>query len=219
MTHTTQEQIRDGLILFFDQQLKTLSDINKGTMLKTRPVPQPPSEPTSALSETERKHVAGLMRVNHAGEVCAQALYQGQAITARDPTLQRAFKTAAQEEYDHLAWCQSRLTALKSHTSYFNGIWYLGALGMGLGAGALGDYWSLGFLAETEKQVISHLKKHLAQVPVGDLQTQAILKQMIIEEAEHQKNAVLQGAYPLPNGVKRLMQWLSSMMVTIAYYY
>jgi ubiquinone biosynthesis monooxygenase Coq7 len=169
------------------------------------------------LNDTEKKHAAGLMRINHCGEVCAQALYQGQALTARDEGIRHSLQHAAMEEKDHLAWCAIRLWELDSHPSYLNLLWYLSSLGLGIGAGLLGDAWSLGFLAETEKQVCAHLEGHLKKLPQQDQKSQAIVAQMKVEEAEHQHLANSQGAKPLPNGVIQGMRLMAKLMTTLSY--
>ena len=154
----------DRLIGQADNALRTVARGHQGTQ---RPFP---AEETTVpeLSEPERRHVAGLMRVNHTGEVCAQALYQGQALTARLPRIRRQMEISAQEEEDHLAWCEKRLDELHSHTSVLNPVWYLMSFGIGAGAGFIGDRWSLGFVEETEIQVCAHLESHMARLPEQD---------------------------------------------------
>lgn len=171
-----------------------------------------------ALSEDEKRHSASLMRVNHAGEVCAQALYSGQAMTARSRAVATKLSESAQEEADHLAWCQQRLNELSSHPSYFSGLWYAGAFGLGLLAGAAGDRWSLGFLAETEKQVAKHLEGHLQRISPLDKKSIAIIHQMQTEELSHQHAAQELGAKELPMLIKRVMHWSSKIMTTVAHY-
>jgi ubiquinone biosynthesis monooxygenase Coq7 len=173
----------------------------------------------SVLSETEKKHVAGLMRVNHAGEVCAQALYQGQELTARCAGIKQKMQQASEEELDHLAWCNQRLDELNSHASYFNFIWYCAALNLGIVAGLIGDRWSLGFLAETEQQVVQHLEAHLAALPQQDDKTRVIIEQMRQDEAQHRDMAQAAGAAVLPKMIKQLMQMSSSIMIKVAYYF
>lgn len=172
----------------------------------------------SALSEQERRHVSGLMRVNHAGEVSAQALYQGQAFTARLDTVRASMERAALEENDHLAWTEQRLRELHSHKSLLNPIWYSGSFAIGALAGVLGDKWSLGFVAETEFQVIRHLDQHLQQLPAHDTRSQAILRQMKEDEAHHATLALKGGGAALPWPVKKLMAAMSKVMTTSAYY-
>lgn len=172
----------------------------------------------SDLSEQQQKNAAGLMRVNHTGEVCAQALYQGQAITARSIFVKEKMQTAADEELDHLAWCNQRLYELNSHTSYLNLLWYCGALSLGIMAGMIGDRWSLGFLAETEEQVVKHLDSHLGTLPQEDLKSRTIVTKMREDEAEHRDMARDAGAANLPQFIKQLMAMSSKVMTRIAYF-
>lgn len=179
-----------------------------------------PAQNTSEnnLSEQEKKHSAGLMRVNHAGEVCAQALYQGQAITARSCFVKEKMQAAADEELDHLAWCNQRLSELNSHTSYLNFIWYCGALSLGVIAGMVGDRWSLGFLAETEEQVVRHLESHLGTLPQEDERSRVIVEQMRDDESQHRDMAFEAGAANLPRFIKYLMAMSSKIMTRTAYF-
>lgn len=170
------------------------------------------------LSEQEKKHAAGLMRVNHAGEVCAQALYQGQALTARSYFIKEKMQEAADEELDHLAWCNQRLYELNSHTSYLNLFWYCGALSIGLVAGMIGDRWSLGFLAETEEQVVQHLESHLGALPQQDEKSRTIVEQMHEDESKHRDMAFEAGAADLPGFIKIMMAMSSKVMTKVAYY-
>ena len=170
------------------------------------------------LSETERKQSAGLMRVNHSGEVSAQALYQGQALTARLEAVRASMERAAQEENDHLAWTENRLDELGSHKSILNPLWYAGSFAIGACAGAIGDKWSLGFVAETEHQVIRHLDDHLNKLPASDVRSRAILEQMKEDEAHHATLALEGGGAELPWPVKKIMQAMSKVMTTTAYY-
>lgn len=169
------------------------------------------------LSPDERRHAAGLMRVNHVGEVCAQALYQGQALTARSTIIQKKLQQAAQEEADHLQWCRERLEELHARPSYLNPFWYSGALLMGLIAGLLGDQISLGFLGETEQQVERHLNKHLHSLPLNDQKSRAIVEQMRLEEVEHASAAEQLGGVPLPLLIQLSMQGLAKFMTLVAY--
>lgn len=169
------------------------------------------------LSAEERQHAAGLMRVNHTGEVCAQALYQGQALTARLPDVRAEMERAAKEEEDHLVWCEERVTELGSHTSYLNPLWYAMSFGIGAAAGLAGDKWSLGFVAETEKQVCDHLQSHIAKVPLQDEKTRAIIGQMHHDESEHMQMALQAGAAELPAPVKTLMTAVARLMTAAAY--
>ncbi|MBV8802333.1 MAG: 2-polyprenyl-3-methyl-6-methoxy-1,4-benzoquinone monooxygenase [Gammaproteobacteria bacterium] len=171
------------------------------------------------LTQEKRRHSASLMRINHAGEVCAQALYHGQAIASRNPKIKKTMQQAAIEEGDHLMWCHMRLVELGSHTSYLNPIWYIGAFTLGLSAGLIGDQWSLGFLAETEKQVVEHLERHLQALPEEDLRSKNILQQMQLDEAEHRDAAFDAGAKALPFFLKKWMAITSKVMVKIAYWF
>ncbi|MCW9013087.1 MAG: 2-polyprenyl-3-methyl-6-methoxy-1,4-benzoquinone monooxygenase [Gammaproteobacteria bacterium] len=179
-----------------------------------------PAQYTAAneLSETERKLAAGLMRINHSGEVSAQALYQGQALTARLESVRDSMERAAMEENDHLAWTEQRLNELGSHKSYLNPLWYSGSLAIGAFAGAIGDKWSLGFVAETEHQVIRHLDSHLNKLPAQDLRSKEILQQMKEDEAHHATVAIEGGGAELPWPVKKLMTAMSKLMTTTSYY-
>ncbi|MDH5764543.1 MAG: 2-polyprenyl-3-methyl-6-methoxy-1,4-benzoquinone monooxygenase [Gammaproteobacteria bacterium] len=172
----------------------------------------------STLNDIERSHSAGLMRVNHSGEVSAQALYQGQALTARLDEVRASMERAALEENDHLAWTEKRLHDLGSHKSVLNPIWYAGSFAIGAFAGAIGDKWSLGFVAETEHQVIKHLDQHLEQLPVNDARSRVILKQMKDDEAHHATVALEGGGAELPWPVKKIMQAMSRVMTSTAYY-
>ena len=178
-----------------------------------------PADPVSEneMTETEKKLSIGLMRVNHAGEVAAQALYQGQALTARNTETREQMQRSAQEEFDHLDWCEKRLNDLGGHTSYLNPLWYAGSLSIGAMAGAIGDKWSLGFVVETEKQVGKHLEEHLAKLPENDDKSRAVLEQMDIDEAEHAVKAQNAGAANLPPPVKMLMKLTSKIMTRTAY--
>jgi 3-demethoxyubiquinol 3-hydroxylase len=175
-----------------------------------------PASPPAPLSPAESREAAALMRVNHAGEVCAQALYQGQALLARDEATRRALLTAAREEGDHLAWCAERLAALGSHPSRLNAVWYLGSVAIGAGAALLGDAASLGFLAETERQVESHLSDHLARLPPGDTESRAVLERMRADEVRHGEMARARGARELPAPAIGAMRLASSFMKRIA---
>jgi len=174
--------------------------------------------PETPLSDTERKLSSSLMRVNHSGEVSAQALYQGQALTARLDQVRESMHRAALEENDHLAWTEQRLTELSSQKSILNPIWYCGSFAIGAVAGLLGDKWSLGFVAETEHQVIRHLEEHLEKLPENDHRSEAVLKQMKADEAHHATVALEGGGVELPWAVKKLMAAMSKVMTTSAYY-
>ena len=190
-----------------------------GVSRMSRPLPVPPAsvEPTE-LTEDERAHAAGLMRVNHVGEVCAQALYQAQKLATRSPALKQAFEHAAREEEDHLAWTYKRLEALDSRPSLLNPIWYAGALAIGFAAGRLGDRVSLGFMAETERQVELHLDGHLTTLPEGDHESRAIVEQMRVDEAAHGKAATDAGGIELPFPARALMRAASKIMTRTAYH-
>lgn len=175
------------------------------------------AHPRIGLDDRQRRHVAGLMRINHAGEVCAQALYYGQAAVARDPAVAAHLLQAAREEGDHLAWCEARLSELGSRPSLLNPCWYAGAFAIGAGAGLIGDRLSLGFVVETERQVESHLGEHLARLPAGDERTRAVLEQMQVDEVAHGADAQARGALQLPWPIPRLMQAAADVLRAIAY--
>lgn len=170
-----------------------------------------------ALDDAQRRHAAGLMRINHTGEVCAQALYLGQAAVARDASTREHLHHAAQEENDHLAWCADRLEELDSRPSLFNPLWYAGSYAIGLAAGLRGDGWNLGFVVETERQVEAHLEEHLETLPPGDERSRAILRTMKEDEARHADNALEAGARTLPQPIPRLMALTSKLMKAVAY--
>jgi len=169
------------------------------------------------MDESTRKHVAGLMRINHTGEICAQALYAGQAATARNEEVKQEMHSAALDEIDHLAWCGDRLQELDSTTSILNPLWYAGSFIIGAAAGIAGDGWSLGFLKETEIQVEAHLEDHLEKLPVEDKRSHAILDQMKTDEAKHAEMAADAGAYDLPQPIKDAMSLTSKIMKAVAY--
>ena len=169
------------------------------------------------LNEEERRHVAGLMRINHTGEICAQALYAGQAATAHDDATREAMQLAADEEIDHLSWCSDRLKELDSRPSVLNPFWYAGSYAIGAVAGIAGDEWSLGFVKETENQVEAHLQEHLERLPEGDARSQAILDQMKEDEAKHASMAEEAGARNLPPPIRRAMAFTADIMKSLAY--
>jgi len=173
--------------------------------------------PENSIGEHQRVHAAALMRVNHVGEVCAQALYQGQALTARDPSARQALEKAAREEEDHLAWSAQRIRELGGRPSLLNPLWYAGALAIGAAAGALGDRWNLAFLAETERQVEAHLTGHLEALPQDDRRTRAVVEAMRADEARHRQTALGLGAAELPEPVRRAMRLASKVMTSVAY--
>ena len=207
----------DELINEFDRGLRSMTGVSR--MSRPLPVPQ---ESTAAeapeLSPAERAHAAGLMRVNHVGEVCAQALYQAQKLATRSPSLRAVFNHAAIEEEDHLAWTARRLEALDSRPSLLNPVWYTGALAIGFAAGRLGDRVSLGFMAETERQVEQHLDQHLDELPAADRESRAIVEQMRVDEAGHGKAAMDAGGVELPFPARALMRAVSKVMTRTAYY-
>jgi ubiquinone biosynthesis monooxygenase Coq7 len=202
----------DPFLVAADAALRTLFAPARGS----RPMPLPPT-PGSALSDPERREAGALMRVNHVGEICAQALYTAQAAMTRDPALRRHFTDAAHEETDHLAWTRQRLDELGSHVSALNPLWYAGAFGLGLVAGRLGDAWSLGFVDETEQQVEAHLAGHLERLPAGDAASRAVIAQMKVDEARHAASARQAGARELPPPVRSLMRMAARVMTTVAH--
>jgi 3-demethoxyubiquinol 3-hydroxylase len=173
--------------------------------------------PELVLDADARRHAAGLMRINHTGEVCAQALYVGQAAVARDPRTRHDLERAAQEETDHLAWCGARLAELQSRPSLLNPVWYAGSYAIGVAAGLAGDGWNLGFVVETERQVEAHLEEHLETLPPGDERSRAILRTMKDDEARHADHAQQAGARALPPPIPALMALASRVMKTVAY--
>jgi ubiquinone biosynthesis monooxygenase Coq7 len=170
------------------------------------------------LDDRQKRHAAGLMRINHAGEIAAQALYQGHATVARDSNIEGQMQQAADEEFDHLAWCAQRINELGEDVSKLSPLWYAGAYAIGAASGIIGDKWSLGFIAETEKQVCAHLDSHLDSLPPEDARSRAIVEQMRDEEEEHGANALEAGAAELPAPVKRLMQMTAKVMTKTAYW-
>ena len=171
-----------------------------------------------ALDDSSKRHAAALMRVNHVGEVCAQALYSGQALTSKNVQIVKALEHAAEEEIDHLAWCETRINELGGRKSLLNPLWYAGSFTLGAVAGALGDKWNLGFLAETENQVAAHLENHLQQLSDADIKTRTIVNQMQQDEAAHASEAYALGASELPAPIKLGMKIASKMMTKTAYY-
>lgn len=203
----------DHLIIEFDKGLRTLA----ARAHSTRAYPDA-GLPEPELSESEKKHAAGLMRINHTGEICAQALYQGQALTARDPVVQEQLQQAAQEETEHLAWTAKRVHELGSHLSVLNPLYYTGSLALGAAAGLLGDKWNLGFLAETEHQVGGHLQSHLNSLPPQDEKSRAVVQQMYVDETRHSEMAKELGGAELPLPVKLLMRATSKVMTRTVYW-
>ncbi len=210
------------------RQLSPLDKILVGANNALRTIATPAGRPTRSnpaeklsdidLDDRQKAHAAGLMRVNHAGEVAAQALYQGHATVARDKNIEKQMKRAADEEFDHLAWCEQRIHELGQKPSRLSPLWYAGAYAIGAASGILGDKWSLGFIAETERQVCSHLDSHLHQLPKDDAKSRAIVKQMRDEEEEHGENAVGAGAAELPRPIIRLMRATAKVMTKTAYW-
>lgn len=181
--------------------------------------PNPGSQVSDVALDRPGRAAAGrLMRVNHSGEICAQALYQGQALTAREREIRESLERSALEENDHLAWTAERVHELGARTSYLNPLWYAGSFALGAAAGLAGDRWSLGFLAETERQVVEHLQGHLARLPAEDLKSRAIVEQMRDDEGRHATVAIEAGAAELPSPVKALMRLAARTMTTTAYW-
>jgi len=204
----------DRLLIAADNALRTLS----GAGHAARPNPADQAGNSATLDDVQRRHAGGLMRVNHVGEVCAQALYQAQALSTRDPALKRHFESAARDETDHLAWTEARLHELGTSPSLLNPLWYAGAFGIGLLAGRVGDAVSLGFVVETERQVEHHLEGHLSALPGDDTRSQAIVRQMKDDEARHAASAQQAGAVELPLPVRWAMRGAAKVMTTTAYY-
>ena len=203
----------DRLLMEADKALRTVSGANQAN---TRPSPANNIDENS-LSSEDRQHSAGLMRVNHTGEVCAQALYQGQAMTAELDTVRAEMDQAAKEEIDHLQWCDKRLKELDSQPSVLNPLWYALSFGIGAGAGLIGDKISLGFVAATEEQVSKHLEGHLQTLPVDDKKSRAIVAQMLEDERKHGHSALSAGGKDFPAVVKSLMTSMSKVMTKISY--
>ncbi len=204
----------DNFIINFDRGLRTLVGQPLGT---TRPNPAQ-TVPETELTDAEKHLSAQLMRVNHAGEVAAQALYQGQALTARSTAVRESMKQSAFEENDHLVWCQNRIQALNGRVSFLNPLWYMGSFSIGAMAGAVGDKWNLGFVAETEQQVVKHLEGHLQRLPAQDLKSRAILEQMKEDEAHHATVAIKAGGVPLPKSIRWTMGRVAKLMTKTAFW-
>jgi ubiquinone biosynthesis monooxygenase Coq7 len=203
----------DRLIVEFDKGLRTLfSQAHSARAYPDANIPE------ATLDEAEKKMAAALMRVNHSGEICAQALYQGQALTARDPDVQQTLQRAAQEETEHLAWTAKRVRELGGHLSVLNPFWYTGSLAIGAIAGLLGDRWNLGFLAETERQVGDHLQSHLDRLPPHDEKSRAIVAQMYTDETGHADMARSLGGADLPQPVQLAMKLNSKVMTSASYW-
>lgn len=204
----------DNLIMQLDTGLRTIMG---KPIVTERPDPQDSVPEKSELNATEKDLSGRLMRINHSGEVAAQGLYQGQALTAKLPEVRDKMERAALEENDHLAWCERRINELGTHTSYLNPLWYLGAVTIGAVAGAVGDKWSLGFVAETEHQVVRHLDDHLSRISDNDSQSRAVLEQMKQDEGRHATVALQAGGAELPAAIKTLMGLTSKIMTKTVY--
>jgi 3-demethoxyubiquinol 3-hydroxylase len=202
----------DRAISEFDRALRTVI----GSQSSTRPSPANGVK-ESELTPAERSHSAALMRINHVGEVCAQALYQGQALTARDPAIRGQLEKAAREEQDHLAWSGERIRDLGGRPSLLNPLWYAGALAIGTASGLLGDRWNLAFLAETERQVAEHLAGHLEKISPADVRTLAVVDKMRVEEGQHRDTAIALGGAEMPYPIKKAMRLFAKAMTTVAY--
>lgn len=202
----------DTLIPEFDKALRAVF----ASAPTRRPMPGA-ALPEAELSTKERRHVAALMRVNHCGEICAQALYQGQALTSRDPAVRQALESAAWEETEHLNWTETRIAELGGRKSLLNPLWYGGSLAIGMLAGKFGDAWSLGFLAETERQVEGHLEGHKARLPAQDRKSWEVLEQMKLDEMRHAHTAQGHGARELPAPVRMAMKLSSRVMTQVSY--
>jgi 3-demethoxyubiquinol 3-hydroxylase len=209
-----QHSLLDNFIVECDKALKTVIGKPETTARKI-----PGDDIAEAeLTAEEQALSTRLMRVNHSGEVSAQALYQGQALTAKLPDVKQAMNHAALEENDHLVWCQQRVQYFGGHTSILNPLWYVGSFAMGAVAGKIGDKWSLGFVAETEKQVVQHLDEHLQQISSADLKSRAVLEQMKIDELHHGTIALEAGGAALPKPVKLMMGLMSKVMTKSSFW-
>lgn len=213
MKRTRHYSVSDRLLLQLNTAMKTLLPFS-GAPNRNSPAN---TEPEGNLTQDEAKHVAGLMRINHTGEVCAQALYQGQALTAKLPEIRESMEQAAQEEIDHLAWCEQRILELGQRPSLLNPIFYSLSFGLGASAGLISDKISLGFVAAVEEQVCKHLNEHLNQLPIEEAKSRAILDQMLIDEQKHATNALAAGGVKFPKPVKAGMTLLSKIMTKTTY--
>lgn len=216
MTERRQLSLIDQLIGSADDMLKTFAG---GKLVEQR---ESPAEQVSAADEPidaqQRSHTAALMRVNHTGEVCAQALYRGQSLAAKSESVRQSMLKSASEEEDHLAWCEARIHELGSHTSYLNPLWYAMSFSMGALTGAISDKLSLGFVAATEEQVCKHLQDHVDQIPQSDIKTHAILGQMLVDENNHAEHAMAEGGIEFPGVIKQSMTLLSKAMTESSYH-
>ena len=202
----------DRAVVEFDRALRSIAGLHRAQR------PSPAAQVAEGeLDDKDREHSAALMRVDHVGEVCAQALYQGQALTARDPGTRSSLERAAREEADHFAWSAERIRELGGRPSLLNPLWYAGSLALGIGAGLLGDRWSLAFLAETERQVEQHLRGHLERLAQADARTRAVVETMRSDEARHRQTAISLGAAELPEPAKLAMRAMARVMTAIAY--
>ena len=201
-----------------------INEVDKGLRTSFGPAPRADranpavDKPDNEIPDRERELAGRFMRINHAGEICAQGLYQGQALTARLPRGRKKMEEAAQEENDHIAWTADRIRELGSHTSYLNPFWYAGSFALGALAGLAGDKWSLGFVAETEKQVVEHLESHLDKLSPTDEKSRAILEQMRIDEGKHATTAMTAGAVSFPRPIQRLMKFTSKIFTNTTYW-
>ena len=205
----------DEAIMHLDNVLSGFSNMRPPNAKREYPAE---SLRDSDLSSNEKKHASGLMRVNHAGEIAAQALYKAQSVLVKDDELKKTMQQSADQEFDHLDWCERRLEELGEDVSYLTPVWYLGSFGIGIVEGSFGDKWNLGFIAETEHQVVSHLETHIKELPLGDNRSRAILEQMQADEQHHADEAETSGAKKLPLGVKKLMRFASKIMTKTAYH-
>jgi len=205
----------DHLVSQIDKALRTLL-AKSNTKNSTSPADKVAD--TAELNENDKKISARLMRVNHAGEIAAQGLYHGHSLMAKDESIKQKFKQSAQEEEAHLDWCEKRLDELQDRPSVFTPVWYLGSYAMGAAVGVFGDKWSLGFVSETEKQVVKHLDKHLSRLPEEDIKSREILLKMREEEAMHDQKAQAAGAYELPQAAKTVMNAVSKVMTKTSYW-
>lgn len=210
---STRLSLADHLISQFDRALRS---VTPGTQSAGRASPAEAVQ-EAPLTSRERRHAAGLMRVNHTGEVCAQALYQGQALTAKLTRVRSDMERAADEEIDHLAWCEQRINELDSHASVLNPLWYGLSFGLGAGAGLINDKVSLGFVAATEEQVCKHLQSHLHQLPMQDAKSRAVVDSMIRDEQQHGDTALRAGGYNFPKPVKFAMSCAAKVMTGSSY--
>jgi ubiquinone biosynthesis monooxygenase Coq7 len=213
MPQPSRHNLIDNIINSLDNGLR--ATLSKPHAKRESPAHTIETDPIAGKPELQ-KSSAALMRVNHVGEVCAQALYQGQALTSRSDVVREKMQVAADEEIDHLNWCFERIEQLQGRTSYLNPVWYMGSFALGVGAGLAGDKWSLGFLAETEKQVVQHLKSHLQRLPTEDSVSRAVVTQMAEDEEKHAEMAEASGAAELPEPIKNLMRISARLMTSIS---